>query len=94
MPIRDIGDELPEPKRLEKPTPFRQGNAGGGQRRYDEMSWLTYKHGVLNPMARVSKMIDECMSDIQTLCEHGPFVRTLADGAKIEISYEKPTKKG
>ena len=59
-----------------------------------EASWLVYKHGVLNPMSRLSKAIRDNLEDIETLCEHGPFVQTITGGGVIEITYTRDEDDG
>lgn len=61
----------------------------------NEVDWLTYKHGTLNPMARLGKVISDNLQDITHLCRYGPYQQIVhhEDGSKtkVTITVEKET---
>ena len=60
-------------------VPFSQDGGAG------EAAWLSYKHGVLNPMSRVGRTLNTIKDDLWGLTVHGEFRYTMSEGLEVVV---------
>ena len=52
-----------------------------------EVKWLEYKHGVLNPMARINAALQSVVGDLKEIQK---FTQTMnSEGIRVTITVEK-----